>query len=263
MKQMTFILNYLRTRELTRGQRFLYPFIKKFNALDFGIRVYYKNDEVNRKLSIRKPQFENLLVDDCTSIEKMMNICLLLQQSVHMKIEGDIVELGCFRGTSAAIIREMLNSLGSTRELHVYDSFEGLPSESQFDVPSEIWKKGELLTSKENLIELFEARGLKLPEIHKGWFCDTLPTSLPNKISFAHLDGDFYDSIMDSLVHVYPRLSTGAIVVIDDYCDPSVLNVHNILPGVKRACDDFFLDKKEKVQILLCGGQSQAYFIKM
>ncbi|MBT1695479.1 class I SAM-dependent methyltransferase [Fulvivirgaceae bacterium PWU4] len=262
MEHTTFILKYLRKRELTRAQRFFHPLIKKFNDLDLNIRIYYKNDELNRKLSIRKPQYENLLIGDCTSIEKMMNIYFLLQQTLRLNIEGDVVELGCYRGTSAAVIREMLNQFSSNKRFHVYDSFQGLPDESSFDGPSRLLKKGQLKTSKDNLIGLFRSRGLELPEIHEGWFNETLPTQLPEKIAFAHLDGDFYDSIMDSLVNVYPRLSPGAVAVIDDFCDPSVLDIHNILPGVKKACDDFFADKPEKVQVLLCGGQSQAYFIK-
>ena len=53
------------------------------------------------------------------------------------------------------------------------------------------------------------------------------------------MDGDFYTSVRESLEHVYPRLSKGAVVVVDDYCDPAVNPVYESLPGVKRACDDF------------------------
>ena len=77
-----------------------------------------------------------------------------------------------------------------------------------------------------------------------------------------HLDGDFYSSIIESLTYVYPKLSKGAIVVIDDYCDPEIHNVNNILPGVKKACDEFFKDKKEKVDVLIAGCESHGYFRK-
>ncbi len=53
------------------------------------------------------------------------------------------------------------------------------------------------------------------------------------------------------------------MVVIDDYCDPAVHNVHNILPGVKQACDEFFKDKPEKVSVLIAGCQSHGYFRKL
>lgn len=122
---------------------------------------------------------------------------------------------------------------------------------------------GVLKTQKENLILNFKKHKTKLPEIHVGWFAEVLPKTLPRKISFAHLDGDFYSSIIDSLTYVYPKLSKGAVVVIDDYCDPKKLNVNNILPGVKKACDDFLKDKKEKVSILVAGCESHGYFRKL
>lgn len=102
-----------------------------------------------------------------------------------------------------------------------------------------------------------------MPKIHEGWFADILPTQLPDKISFAHLDGDFYSSILESLIYVYPRLSKGAVVVIDDYCDPKQLDANNILPGVKKACDEFFKDKKEKVSVLVAGCEAHGYFRKL
>ncbi len=57
------------------------------------------------------------------------------------------------------------------------------------------------------------------PEIHPGCFFETLPHELPEKISFAYLDSDFYDPILLSLEAIYPKLSKGAIVIIDDYCE--------------------------------------------
>jgi O-methyltransferase len=263
MPHTTFILDYLRSRDLSRVQRFFHPLIKKFNSYDFGIKIYYKSDELNRKFSIRKSEFENLLIDDCTNVEKMMNIHLLLLQTIRMQIIGDIVELGCFRGTSAALLQKTLEMTESDKRLHVYDSFQGLPDRIERDCTDGLFLKGgDLKTSSSVIRRLFNERNLRLPEIHEGWFSDTLPNQLPSSISFAHLDGDFYESIMDSLVYSYPKLSRGAVVVIDDYCDPSVINVHNKLPGVKEACDVFFADKIEKVNVLLCGGQCHGYFIK-
>jgi O-methyltransferase len=68
---------------------------------------------------------------------------------------------------------------------------------------------------------------------------------------------------MESLEHVYPRLSRGAVVVVDDYCDPSVLERNNILPGAKKACDEFLAGKPEKMTVLIAGPEAHAYFRKM
>lgn len=62
--------------------------------------------------------------------------------------------------------------------------------------------------------------------------------------------GDLYASIKDSLELVYPRLAKGAIVVVDDYSDPSRLQRHDLFPGAFDACAEFFADKPETMQIL-------------
>jgi O-methyltransferase len=86
---------------------------------------------------------------------------------------------------------------------------------------------------------------------------------LPEQISFAYLDGDLYDSIKLSLESVYPRLSPGAICLIDDYADPAVFpEAWNELPGVKRACDDFLAGKPETVSFIYSADMSHGYFRK-
>ncbi|HEU5321017.1 MAG TPA: TylF/MycF/NovP-related O-methyltransferase, partial [Methylomirabilota bacterium] len=141
------------------------------------------------------------------------------------------------------------------------DSFEGLPPGQAADGPVP-FAAGDLQASRETLAANFRRHGLRPPEIHAGWFQDTLPTRLPDRICFAHLDGDYYDSIMVSLAHVYPRLSPGAVCLIDDYHDPSFGPGWNLLPGVKKACDEFLADKPERVSMLYAAEYSHGYFRK-
>jgi O-methyltransferase len=90
-----------------------------------------------------------------------------------------------------------------------------------------------------------------------------LPSGLPERISFAYLDGDFYDSILISLQYVYPKLTAGAICLIDDYCDPQINpKGWNRLPGVKKACDEYLIDKPEKMEFIYSGTYSHAFFRK-
>ena len=92
-----------------------------------------------------------------------------------------------------------------------------------------------------------------------------------------------YSSIIESLNYIYPKLSKGAIVIIDDYyCREGhmkiekrmnknsyqqfrniITEVKDILPGVKKACDEFFEDKPEKIIVLMAGCERHAYFKKM
>ena len=132
------------------------------------------------------------------------------------------------------------------------------------------------------MVATFNRWNLKLPKIHAGWFKDTLPEKIPQEICFAHLEGDLYTSIIESLTGVYPRLKKGAVVVIDDYYDEKIhpeiedalnrnlYNKHfgiqttipNLLPGVKQACDEFFKDKPEQIIVLIAGCERHVFFRK-
>ncbi|MEM8988009.1 MAG: TylF/MycF/NovP-related O-methyltransferase [Pseudomonadota bacterium] len=196
-----------------------------------------------------------------TNVEQRMNMYHLLSQVLAYGVEGHVVELGCNEGQSACLMRRILNSDETPREFHVYDSFEGLPAIADKDGDTH-YKEGQMAVAKELLLSNFASQNLEPPIIHEGWFDDTLPNELPGSIAFAHLDGDFYDSIKVSLEYVYPRLSKGAICLIDDYADPDLHDGWNDLPGVKNACDEYLADKPEAVELLYAGGMSHGYFRK-
>lgn len=189
-----------------------------------------------------------------TSIEQRMNIYHLTTAALFYGVPGAFVELGCYTGQTSVVLQKILDHYDPSRELHVYDSFEGLPEVEDRDETDFV--KGQLATTKDELLANFEHCGLKPPTIHVGWFEDTLPDGLPEQIAFAHLDGDLYSSIMTSLEHVYPKLAKGGVCVIDDYCDPEVFDAYNPLPGVKKACDEFLADKPEKVSVMYGGYDS-------
>lgn len=263
----TFILELQKQKIKTDKKRnVLAQIIKFFNGNQRFLKLKFKNDNLNRFYKIKSSKKfdskENMLDGDWSNIEQAVNIYHLLTQTVLLKIPGDIVELGSYDGTTSVLMQKTLDQLKSKKKIHVYDSFEGLPEKDKKDGDT-VFFAGSCETQKENLIENFKRHKTKLPTIHEGWFKDTLPKGLPKQISFAHLDGDFYSSILESLIYVYPKLSKGAIVIIDDYCDPKVHDVNNILPGVKKACDEFFKDKKEKVGVLLAGNEAHGYFRKL
>ncbi|MEK7571968.1 MAG: TylF/MycF/NovP-related O-methyltransferase [Patescibacteria group bacterium] len=263
----TFILSLQKQKTKTDTKRnILAQMIKFFNGNQRFLKLKFKNDNLNRVYQIKNTKKydskENMLAGDWSNVEQAINIYHLLTQTVLLKIPGDIVELGSYDGTTSILIQKTLDQLGSKKTIHAYDSFEGLPEKSTKDGVTAFYA-GSCKTQKEALIHNFKQHKTKLPKIHEGWFADTLPKGLPKQISFAHLDGDFYSSIFESLINVYPKLSKGAIVVIDDYSDPKVHDVNNILPGVKKACDEFFKDKKEQVGVLIAGGETHGYFRKL
>jgi O-methyltransferase len=184
-----------------------------------------------------------------TDIDRLANIYHLLSQVLVFEVPGNILEIGCNEGKTSIFLRMIMNYYSPNRELHVYDSFEGLPKKSEFDLYSD---EGECKATLQQLEENFRRWNLQLPVVHKGWFNETFSSSIPEPVAFAYLDSDYYTSIRESLEYVYPLLSKNAIVVIDDYCDP-VRNPRAWagLPGVKKACDDFFAKKPEKISVLV------------
>jgi len=195
-----------------------------------------------------------------TNIEQRMNMYHLVSQPLAYHVPGDLVELGCNDGRSAVLIHKVMAHHDPSRKLHVYDSFEGLPKAHAHDGSD--YFAGQMQTTRDKLLANFKRYDLPPPEIHAGWFSDTLPDQLPDRISFAHLDGDFYESILVSLKHVYPRMPPGAICLIDDYSDPDVHVGWNKLPGVKRACDEFLADKPEEVSLIYAGDFTHGFFRK-
>lgn len=162
-----------------------------------------------------------------------------LEHVLEQGIEGNIVELGCYIGTTSLFIRRLLDAYPQpARSFHAYDSFEGLPAKSMQDqnAAGVDFKAGELTVSKRQFLEQFRRAKLAPPITHKAWFDRLTDRELPESIAFAFLDGDFYDSILTSLRLVWPRLAGGGVITIDDY-------QRETLPGVARAVSDFFQDK--------------------
>jgi len=155
-----------------------------------------------------------------------------LQKVLQARTIGDVVELGCYVGTTSLFLQRLLHGVNKT--LHVYDSFQGLPAKTAADQSAigTQYVAGELAATKAQFIANFRKARLPLPVMHKGWFSELKPADLPVNICFAYLDGDFYDSIKDSLALVWPRLSPGATIVVDDY-------QHDALPGTRKAVDEW------------------------
>lgn len=160
-----------------------------------------------------------------------------LKNIIESNTVGDIVEFGCYVGTTSLFIQRLIR--GSQRTLHVYDSFAGLPEKSSKDAsPAGFqFKTGELAATKSEFIKNFKKAGLKLPMIHKGWFSDLAAADIPDKIALAFLDGDYYESVMTPLKLIWPNLAPGAVVIVDDYQNEA-------LPGAAKAVDEWLRDHK-------------------
>ena len=157
--------------------------------------------------------------------------------------DGDVVELGCYEGTSALFEARVMQQLAPDKKLWLYDSFEGLPEKTQQDIAAlgADFKGGELKASKRQLQRNFIKADLPLPEVTRAWFYELDPSDLPDTICFAFLDGDFYESIMDSLKLVWPKMAAGGVIVVDDYQNAA-------LPGAAHAVNEFAARYNKSVQ---------------
>lgn len=135
---------------------------------------------------------------------------------------GDFVEFGCYKGDTSLLLQKLLTSEARTGSeagngagdfwprLWIYDSFAGLPAKTREDnsVAGDEFRQGELPVTKREVVEKFKKAGVKVPIIRKGFFeeLDDSENSrdLPEKIAFAFLDGDLYQSIKTSLALVTP-----------------------------------------------------------
>lgn len=181
------------------------------------------------------------LISEQIEIDELEMILDKLQSVLESGVDGAVCEFGCFAGTTSLFLQRTLESNNSNKKLYLYDSFEGLPEKSLKDHSAlgEDFVPGELMANKSQLKLNFKKANLSLRnvKIKKGWFSELKNKDLPKHICFAFMDGDFYDSIKDSLELVKKRVAVGGIVVIDDFNNPA-------LPGAKKAVSEFLESNK-------------------
>lgn len=170
-----------------------------------------------------------------------------LRVVLNEKIPGDVVEFGCYEGTTSLFISRVLQATKSDKMFHVYDSFLGLPDKGIKDGNSPNFKTGYCKAGRDRLEANFSEASLPLPVIHEGWFKDLRPNDMPDKISFSFVDCDYYDSIMCAFKLVYPRMLSGGRIVVHDY-------KYEHLPGVEQACHDFLSTRPDTLSEAPCGG---------
>ncbi len=184
------------------------------------------------------------LISDQIERSQLNVILSELNRAISNNPNGAVVEFGCYIGTTSLFIRRLLDERSDNREYHVYDSFEGLPPKTAADESpaGTQFQAGELRVGKKQLVQEFRKAGLQPPIIHKSWFSDLRAADVPTQIAFAFLDGDFYESIRDSLQLVLPRLTPHATIVIDDYA-------REALPGVAKAVRECAPQLHERITV--------------
>jgi O-methyltransferase len=139
-------------------------------------------------------------------------------------IPGDFAETGVWRGGVTILMRAILAAYEiDDRRVWVADSFQGLPvpDGEQYPADADIdWSDvGVLKVGADAVRANFERYGLWDDQVRilEGWFCDTLPVAPIERLAVLRLDGDLYQSTMDALEALEPKVSPGGFVIVDDY----------------------------------------------
>ena len=169
---------------------------------------------------------------------RLMQLVALLLYSIPL--EGDTIEFGVYRGGVSGIIAQLVAGWG--KQHFLCDSFAGLPAPGEHDNHHQAGEFGD--TAADTIHSGIAALGLEAAaQVVTGWFADTLPSLSEKTFCFAHIDTDYYESTLECLEFVYPRLSAGGWIVLDDY-------TWRNCEGVKKAVDAFFADKPECVIVV-------------
>ena len=170
------------------------------------------------------------------SIKRLENVQMCVEQVLVDGVAGDLIETGVWRGGASILMRAVLKAYGvQDRVVWVADSFEGLPPPGKdfpqdADIPYHTFS--ELAISQEEVQANFARYELLDAQVRflKGWFKDTLPVAPIQQLAVMRLDGDMYESTLDGLKALYPKLSVGGFIIIDDYV---------MLEPCRQAVDDY------------------------
>jgi hypothetical protein len=192
-----------------------------------------------------------------TTPERVASLVNAINYIVKNNIEGDIVECGVWKGgSSMAAMAALIKQNDVSRDVYLYDTFEGMsePTEndkvfsgtsaeqmlksSDIEDASSVWCYSSIDEVKANVATI----GYPDFKIHfvKGKVEDSIPKTIPNKIAILRLDTDWYESTKHELEHLYPLLVSGGVLIIDDY---------GHWEGARKAVDEYI--SIHQLQILL------------
>jgi hypothetical protein len=170
-------------------------------------------------------------------ILRLANVRELAQRALDLDIPGDFIETGVWRGGCCILMRGVLAANQVTdRKVYVADSFEGLPPPNTHAYPQDAGDKHhqikELCVSMDEVRANFAKYDLLDGQVEfvKGYFSETLPKLRAGPFAVIRLDGDMYESTIVALRALYPRLSPGGFIIVDDY---------GAVPQCKVALDDY------------------------
>jgi O-methyltransferase len=191
-----------------------------------------------------------------TGPEKLASLVEATRYIVRHQIPGAVVECGVWRGGSMQAVAFTLLSLGDVeRDLHLFDTFEGMPPPTADDTRKTedgVVSAEQLLATSDKESRMWAIAGLddvrqamsetgypaEKVHYHPGLVEETTPGQAPDKIAILRLDTDWYSSTKHELEHLYERLSPGGVLILDDYGD---------WDGARKATDEWLTKTGESL----------------
>lgn len=212
------------------------PLEKKYNELICELNHTLFN--IDNSITLNKPNLEFISKLDGTQVSEALFILDSLQKTQN--IDGDVCEFGVAQGLTSTFIAYNLNP--ENKQLWLYDSFEGLPKPTIHDqLKDDIFNLGDINSyqgtmkhDQTTLINNIKKSKIDLSKVKiiAGFIEKTIPfDNLPDKVSFAYIDFDFYEPIKIALESLHELVPKNGIIIVDDYDFFST--------GAKKAVDEF------------------------
>lgn len=191
-------------------------------ASRFGFEIAYKKpyDASLRESGLDWPSRAESMI----GLKRMTNIQECIAKIIADDVPGDLIETGVWRGGACIFMKANLVAWGDQgRKVWLADSFQGLPKPDAARYPADagdtLHTQTGLAVGAEQVRHNFERYGLLDDDVKflVGWFKDTLPTAPIEKLSLMRLDGDMYESTIQAIEALYPKLSPGGFCIIDDF----------------------------------------------
>lgn len=164
-------------------------------------------------------------------LRRLGNVQECVEQVLADGVPGDLAECGVWRGGTCIFMRALLKLRDVTDRLTwVIDSFQGLPPREAAEEGWTLPAHAALAVPLDEVRRNFALYGMLDDQVQfvPGWFSESLPGPV-GTLAVLRLDGDLYRSQLDVLTHLYPLLSPGGYVIIDD----------SHLPGCARAVREY------------------------
>lgn len=201
-------------------------------------------DRLEPEVKVELLYFERHRANIESDMEKTFMAGLLASVLAIEDVEGDIIELGTYKGGSTIHLARLLKRIGSNKEIFACDTFKGFPYDDLYGAP----KEGEYADTSMQYVEQKYRRFGVSDKIHliQGRFQDVLEEQLgDNLYSYAFIDCDTYQSTKHALNYTLPRMVGGGLVVFHDY----PISNH----GLKRAVHEICGQQGYKVNLFFNG----------